>query len=70
MTLFFHLIFVIGFKEVTKVVALPDKPSVIALIDVEKEWKTTHSLLPDYFKGFRPKQPKNFKTFGHFSNSV
>jgi hypothetical protein len=26
-----------GFKDVTKIVALPDKPSVIALIDVEKE---------------------------------
>ncbi|XP_023324790.1 NACHT and WD repeat domain-containing protein 2 [Eurytemora carolleeae] len=25
-----------GFKEVTKIVALPDKPSVVALIDVEK----------------------------------
>ena len=26
----------LGFKEVTKIVALPDKPSVVALIDVEK----------------------------------
>ena len=25
-----------GFKEVTKMVALPDKPSVVALIDVDK----------------------------------
>ena len=25
-----------GFKEVIKVVALPDKPSVVALIDVDK----------------------------------
>ena len=25
-----------GFKEVIKIVALPDKPSVVALIDVEK----------------------------------
>ena len=25
-----------GFKEVTKIIALPDKPSVVALIDVDK----------------------------------
>ena len=29
-----------GFKEVIKVVALPDKPSVVALIDVDKVAKT------------------------------
>ena len=29
-----------GFKEVIKVVALPDKPSVVALIDVDKVPKT------------------------------
>ena len=31
-----------GFKEVIKVVALPDKPSVVALIDVDKVLDKPH----------------------------
>ena len=33
-----------GFKEVLKIVPLPDKPSVVAMIDVDKEHFSTPSL--------------------------
>ena len=37
-----------GFKEVIKVVALPDKPSVVALIDVDKVCWSQGSCLRCY----------------------
>ena len=44
-----------GFKEVIKVVALPDKPSVVALIDVDKV------LMGDDFTYFK-KPPRSRET--------